>query len=231
MFQPIISGINLRPAQFSALTSHCSAICLSVSLQLILMTSKDNFPHIRDIWAEWEEGEERRGKREVDVALNLWHAVRIRVLLNFNDVAGLAICINVLLSHTSAQFWPKGRHREMANSCQLTFKPYLIRLLEEVRTRKSQLSTLSSQFAILSLQSLQSRPFHTNNSVCKKYKHNKLPVDCEWVNCEWVTCEWLSGWVVHWSIVCKHKLLRQCQHAKFFLPQRWQMTTSWTHAF
>jgi len=37
--------------------------------------------------------------------------VRIRVLLNFNDVVGLAICINVLLSQSSAQFWPKGNEK------------------------------------------------------------------------------------------------------------------------
>lgn len=55
----------------------------------------------------------RAVRRSGDCAI-FGHAVRIRVLLNFNDVvtadsstrAGLVICINVLLSHTSAQFWP-----------------------------------------------------------------------------------------------------------------------------
>lgn len=90
-------------------------------------------------------------------------------------------------------------HREMANSCQLTFKPYLIRLQGEVRTRNSRLSTLGTR--------LGTRLSRTTVSAKKKATHIQQAAT-EWVR----KCVPVS--------VCKYKLLRQCQHAKFFLPQR-----------
>lgn len=102
-------------------------------------------------------------------------------------------------------------HREMANSCQLTFKPYLIRLQGEVRTRNSRLSTLVSRPG--------TRLSRTTVSAKKKKARHTT------------SCHWVGAWVCASECVCEYKLLRQCQHAKFFLPQRWQMTTSWTHAF
>lgn len=86
-------------------------------------------------------------------------------------------------------------HREMANSCQLTFKPYLIRLQGEVRTRNSRLSARDSPIE--------------NNSVCKKKRKQHT-----------TSCHWVGAWVCASINCCDNVNMRSSSYRK---DDRWPL--------